>query len=104
MEITRQHFESCPSWETTDQHLQTLIDRLGLDMTVRYQLIETPEAAAEYGFRGSPTVLIDGVDPFADHDAPIGLSCRVYRTDTGFAGSPTLDQLEDAITAKRAAR
>jgi hypothetical protein len=48
-------------------------------------------------------VLIDGVDPFADPDAPIGLSCRVYRTDTGFAGSPTFDQLEDAITAKETA-
>jgi hypothetical protein len=102
VEITLQPFESCPSWETTDQHLQTLIDRLGLDVTVRYQLIETPEAAAEYRFRGSPTVLIDGVDPSADPDAPIGLSCRVYRTDTGFAGSPTLDQLEGAITAKEA--
>ena len=99
MEITLQHFESCPSWETTDRHLQTLIDRLGLDVAVRYQLIETPAAAAEYGFRGSPTVLVDGVDPFADPDAPIGLR-RVYRTDSGFAGSPTLDQLEDAITAK----
>jgi hypothetical protein len=103
VEITLQHFESCPSWKTTDQHLQTLIDRLGLDVAVRYQLIETPEAAAEYGFRGSPTVLVDGVDPFADPDAPIGLSCRVYRTDTGFAGSPTIDQLEDAITAKETA-
>jgi hypothetical protein len=28
MEITLQHFDSCPSWETTDQHLQDLIDRL----------------------------------------------------------------------------
>ena len=101
MEITLQHFESCPSWETTDQHLQTLIDGLGLDVEVRYQLIETPEAAEEHGFRGSPTVLIDGVDPFADPDAPIGLSCRVYRTDAGFAGSPNLDQLEEAITASR---
>ena len=73
-------------------------------MAVQYQLIETPEAAAEHGFRGSPTVLIDGVDPFTDPDAPIGLSCRVYRTEIGFAGSPTLDQLEDAITANGTAR
>ena len=101
MEIMLQHFKSCPSWETTDQHLQTLIDGLGLDVEVRYQLIETPEAAEEHAFRGSPTVLIDGVDPFADPDAPIGLSCQVYRTDAGFAGSPTLDQLEEAITASR---
>jgi hypothetical protein len=103
MDITLQHFEGCPSWETTDRHLQTLIDRLDLDVEVQYQLIETPEAAAEYGFWGSPTVLIDGVDPFADPDAPIGLSCRVYRTDAGFAGSPTVDQLEEAIATQRTA-
>ena len=97
MDITLQHFEACPSWETTDQHLQDLIDQLDLDVEVQYQLIETPEAAVEYGFRGSPTVLIDGVDPFANPDAPIGLSCRVYQTESGFAGSPTIDQLEQVI-------
>jgi hypothetical protein len=47
-------------------------------------------------------VLIDGVDPFANADAPIGLSCRVYQTESGFAGSPTLDQLEQVVvTASR---
>jgi hypothetical protein len=38
-------------------------------------------------------MLINGVDPFADPDAPVGLSCRVYRTDDGPAGSPTVEQL-----------
>ena len=78
-----------------------MIDHLGLDVDVHHQLIETPEAAAEHEFRGSPTVLIDGVDPFADPGAPIGLSCRVYETEAGFAGSPTLGQLEAAIDARR---
>ncbi len=49
--------------------------------------------------RSSPTVLIDGVDPFADPDAPVGLSCRVYRTAGGVEGSPTLEQLRLAVTA-----
>jgi hypothetical protein len=31
-------------------------------------------------FRGSPAVLITGREPFLDGDAPVGLSCRVYRT------------------------
>lgn len=38
-------------------------------------------------------LLIDGVDPFADPNAPVGLSCRVYTTDTGYRGSPTLEQV-----------
>lgn len=97
MEITLQYFDDCPNWKVTDAHLRTLISDHGLDATVSYQLVDTPEAANEQGFRGSPTVLIDGFDPFADRAAPVGLSCRVYQTEQGPAGSPTLNQLEAAI-------
>jgi hypothetical protein len=101
MDITLQYFNGCPNWMVTDGRLKTLIDEQDLDATIRYQLIETHEAAVEHGFRGSPTVLIDGEDPFAEHDAPVGLSCRIYLTDDGPAGSPTLQQLQQATTASR---
>ncbi len=39
------------------------------------------------------TVLVDGVDPFADASAPVGLSCRVFRTPDGLRGAPTVEQL-----------
>jgi hypothetical protein len=99
MEITLQYFDDCANWQTTDGYLKTLIDEHSLDAEVRYQLIDTPEAAAEQGFRGSPTVLVDGRDPFADRDAPVGLACRIYQTETGPAGSPSLAQLERALHA-----
>ena len=99
MEITMQYFDGCPNWTVTDQLLKTVVDEHALDATVSYQLINTPDAAAEYGFRGSPTVLIDGVDPFADPDAPVGLACRVYVTEDGLAGSPTREQLRQVILA-----
>ena len=98
MDIMLQCFDGCPNWKVADARLEALKAE-GLDLDIEYQFIETPEAAAEAGFRGSPTVLIDGVDPFADPDAPVGLSCRVYRTDDGLAGSPTLDQLRIAVDA-----
>ena len=97
MEITLQYFDGCPNWKVADQYLKTVFDDHALDATVSYQLIDTPHAAAEYGFRGSPTVLIDGVDPFADPDAPVGLACRVYVTEDGLAGSPTLEQLRQVV-------
>lgn len=96
MRVTLQYFDGCPNWREAASHLETLRDE-GLDVVVDRQLIETPEAAKRLRFRGSPTVLIDGVDPFADPDAPIGLSCRVYATGSGYAGSPTLDQLRTAL-------
>ncbi len=87
MEITLQYFDGCPNWQEVDAHLQTLKSE-GLELSATLQLIDTPEAAEAEGFRGSPTVVINGTDPFANPDAPIGLACRVYRTDEGYAGSP----------------
>ena len=101
MDITLQYFDGCPNWKVTDSRLKALINDQGLDTTIRYQLIDTYEAAVEHGFRGSPTVLIDGTDPFADDDAPVGLSCRIYLTDDGPAGSPTLRQLQEATADPR---
>ena len=96
MDITLQYFDSCPSWKLVEADLETLASESS-GLTITRQLIDTPEAAAEFGFRGSPTVLMDGVDPFADPDAPVGLSCRVYRSDDGYVGSPSLAQLRTAI-------
>lgn len=97
LKVTLQYFDGCPSWETTADHLRSLIAEHDIPAVVRHQLIETAESAVEHGFRGSPTVLVDGIDPFSDPDAPVGLSCRIYMTPDGLAGSPTKDQLLSAL-------
>jgi len=60
--------------------------------------VRTTEEAERVGFHGSPSILLNGVDAFADWDAGIGLACRVYVTPGGPAGAPTLEQLHAAIT------
>lgn len=94
MEITLQYFDGCPNWQQTDALLRDLTGGV-----VSYQLIDTMEAAEATGFRGSPTILIDGVDPFADADAPVGLSCRIYQTESGPAGAPSREQLSGVLRA-----
>lgn len=94
-EVTLLYFEGCPSWRTAAGRLMELAEELGF--TLRHQLVETPEAAERWGFRGSPTVLVDGRDPFAVGDEPVGLSCRIYRTPEGSAGSPTVEQLRGVL-------
>lgn len=96
MKVTLQYFNGCPNWKVADAHIEALRSE-GFDLVFDRQLIDTPEAAEQHRFRGSPTILINGTDPFADPDAPVGLSCRVYQTETGRAGSPSLDQLRTAI-------
>ena len=51
----------------------------------------------ELGFRGSPTILINGDDPFLDTDAPVGLSCRIYAANEGYRGNPPECELRAAI-------
>lgn len=95
-EVTLQYFDGCPNWEVTDHRLRSLEDELGF--TLRHARVETPEEAERLGFAGSPTVLVDGADPFATGDEPTGLACRVYATPEGPQGSPTLEQLRDVMT------
>jgi hypothetical protein len=61
--------------------------------------VETDEQAQELSFRGSPTVLVNGHDPFADPSAPVGLACRVYPTATGLAGAPSVAELAAVLRA-----
>jgi len=92
--VTLLFFPECPNWELTDARLREALSRAGRDdANVERQLVTTTEQAEAIGFRGSPTVLIDGRDPFADPDAPAGLSCRLFGTEAGLAGAPTVEQL-----------
>lgn len=97
MDVTLLYFDDCPNWRVADAHLRVLAAERD-DLSITRRLVTTPDDAQATGFRGSPSVLVDGVDIFADPDAPVGLSCRVYQTPDGPAGSPTLAQLREVLT------
>ena len=61
-------------------------------------LVEDESAAAQLGFAGSPTILIDGDDRFAEGTADPSLACRLYRTPEGLQGSPSVAALSAALT------
>lgn len=100
MQVQLLFFAGCPNWQETDERLRAAIDRLGLDVEVAHVDVPTAQDAERLRFRGSPTVLVDGRDPFADEDAPVGLSCRVFRTPDGLRGAPTVEQLVDALNPR----
>ncbi|QYG94322.1 thioredoxin family protein (plasmid) [Iamia sp. SCSIO 61187] len=101
MDVTLLYFADCPNWKVADGHLAEVARELP-DVTITRQLVSTPEDAARVGFHGSPSILVDGVDVFAqpedDPGGRVGLSCRVYQTPDGPAGSPTLSQLRAVMT------
>jgi hypothetical protein len=69
--------------------------RAGAVVTER--VIPTAEEAAAAGMRGSPTILIDGHDPFLSGSDGPSLSCRLYRSAAGFEGAPAVAALVDAL-------
>jgi len=90
--------EDCPNVALAHQRLSEALIRRGLDPAdVKVELVASPAEAERLGFRGSPTILFDGRDPFAADDAPTSFSCRIYRTDAGPEGSPSVRQLEEAL-------
>jgi hypothetical protein len=94
------YFDGCPNWQTADAALQEAQRLTGIDVAIEYRRIETEQEAQGAGFGGSPTLLIDEHDPFSEQDATVGLSCRLYRTPAGLAGSPTVDQLVKVLTGR----
>ncbi len=92
-------WEGCPSTERARAMVRETLDGLGLvKVAIRSTEMRTDEDARERGFRGSPTILIDGEDPFARSDEQVGLSCRVYRRRDGRASPlPDPEELREAL-------
>ena len=87
--------------------LKPLLERLARvsDLPVITHEVSTDTEALARGMAGSPTLLIDGIDPFASSDdCACGLSCRLYRDPDGrIVSAPSIDQLRDAIATAAAA-
>jgi hypothetical protein len=98
MNVTLRYFEGCPHWRTAHDRLREALRAEGMaDVEPVLERVETPEDAERLQSIGSPTIIIDGRDPFAGAEAAFGLTCRVYQTPEGLAGSPTPDQLRGAL-------
>ncbi len=93
----------CPHQDLARRNLGAALDLVGLGGTpVTQTVVTTDEQARALAFRGSPTVLLDGVDPF-DPGGPesFGLSCRIYPGSTGHGVAPSVDALVAALEARR---
>ena len=107
-------WEGCPSTDHAYGLVRTALDELGLESVgIEMVEIETDAQASARGFRGSPTILINGIDLVvlaggedAGDDQAAALSCRLYHRRDGRV-SPTPDPADVhaalAIALERAA-
>ncbi|KQU67404.1 hypothetical protein [Phycicoccus sp. Root101] len=98
MDVSLLYFDDCPNWTLAHERLAAIAAQRP-DMVLTLHRVETVEEAERVGFHGSPSILVDGVDVFAEPGAGVGLSCRVFRTPDGLAGAPTMDQLKAKLGA-----
>ena len=99
MELTLLTVPGCPHADAFGERLAAALAGRA-DAVVRRREVADERQAAEVGVHGSPTLLIDGVDPFAGPDQAPSLSCRLYRDEAGRAGgAPSVQALRRALAA-----
>jgi len=99
MELVLLTVPACPHAAAFEERLAAAL--AGLPGTVVHRREITGEReAAEAGMHGSPTLLVDGVDPFAAPGQTPSLSCRLYRDAAGRAGgAPPVEALRRVLAA-----
>ncbi len=97
LEIEVQYFNGCPHSKEFIENLKRALAGAEFEYAYKETLVETPEKAKAISFRGSPTLLIDGMD-MEGVEAPEnpGLNCRVYRD-----GIPTDKEISERLKAAR---
>lgn len=93
------HCEGCPTPETVRELVASILKEESLKAEIHVIEVETAEEALRLRFRGSPTILIDGIDIGGDMegDANYELRCRVYDNDGIKMSWPSKGTLRSAI-------
>jgi hypothetical protein len=87
----------CPNVVTLQRRLAVVLAGRA-DVALTSEVIDTFEQAVARGMDGSPTLLVDGVDPFSAQGQTPSVSCRLYRDETGqSSGAPSVTQLRAAV-------
>jgi hypothetical protein len=87
----------CPNVRLLEQRLMEALGERR-DITVSRHEIGDQDQATRRGMNGSPTLLVDGIDPFAGRGQHASVSCRLYRDGHGkTGGAPSIRQLREAI-------
>jgi ABC-2 type transport system permease protein len=98
MQIELLYFDGCPTYRDAEETLRRVLADEGVEAEVELVEVKSDEEARRLGFPGSPTVRVDGRDPFpVPEGGERGLACRVYTTPEGMKGAPTAAMIREAL-------
>src|SRR5215813_13104282 len=93
MELMVLAVPSCPNAPVLERRLAMVLAGRPA-VTVTRQVITEAADAARWGMHGSPTLLVNGRDPFAGPGVAPAVACRLYRGEDGrLDGAPTVAAL-----------
>jgi hypothetical protein len=93
------YFDGCPNHEGALALVEKVAGEIGVEADIRPVEVPDPESATRLRFLGSPTVRVGGrdVEPGVDERTDYALSCRVFRTEQGYAGQPDEQWIREAL-------
>src|SRR5215216_7322822 len=102
MKVEITHFDSYPTYRATENTLRQVLAEEGIEADIELVAVNSDEEAWRLRFPGSPTIRVDGRDPFPTPEREDWrLGCRVYATLEGLKGSPTTEMLREALETRR---
>ncbi|MEU6580209.1 alkylmercury lyase family protein [Nocardia sp. NPDC046763] len=88
----------CPNVAVLEDRVRQATAGHPIVLEISHRVIDDPDEAAAAGMAGSPTLLVDGVDPFAVPGQVPSVSCRLYRSESGgMDGAPSVGALRAAL-------
>jgi hypothetical protein len=89
----------CPGVALLEQRIAAaLAGDQRIDVAITRRVLDNQAAASEAGMTGSPTLLVDGDDPFAEPGLVPSVSCRLYPADGGGVDrAPSVDAIRAAL-------
>ena len=87
----------CPNEAAAAELITIAVADTGVRAIITRTIITSQDEAERRGFTGSPTILLNGSDPFAHPGAPAALACRLYASADGLRGVPGLRDLRQAL-------
>jgi hypothetical protein len=90
------HVSGCPNVDLLDRRLVEAL--AGRPAVVTHTPVPDLDTAATAGMAGSPTLLLDGADPFTRDGIRPSMSCRLYVHENGHVdGAPSVDDLRRVL-------
>lgn len=98
MKVELLWFDGCPSYRHAQELLEQVLREENIVAPIEMVQVHDSADAFAKKFLGSPTIRLNGADPFAEPGQNnFAMQCRVYRTPEGLKGWPTKEMIRAAV-------